>query len=336
MKPPFDKNHVFISILSLHFLLSSSCAIFSQTDFDDIPEPGASLDDSLTLRFLTLNTWFPPVWIPSNHRTERLRMLTDSLKTGDYDVICLQEVFRPSTRKAVSDALPDYYHFSSDECQKRTLCLFRKDCYGGLLTLSKYPVLSEEFVRFPEFKGIKRVEKIAGKGFLVTEIETAAGPVRVVNTHLHYGRKEAESRIRLKQTEFLANWLKSENIDDAGPVFLLGDLNITHPSLMKGKSFPDNRLYSIITDTLGFQEYVQYIGEEDLTYDIIMNPYSYLWYNRFEGRQKFDYIFYRMNQDFQILEYQVVYKGRDLLSDHFGLMMTFRLKGEGNREGTAC
>jgi hypothetical protein len=84
-------------------------------------------------------------------------------------------------------------------------------------------------------------------------------------------------------------------------------------------------------DSLGFVDTQPEADEGDLTYDIATNRYANLWYNRFEGRQLFDYVMLRLPEgmSFEVVERRRVLDGADPLSDHYGVYAVLEVRSAG-------
>lgn len=104
-----------------------------------------------------------------------------ALRSLDADVICLQEVWVPGARESLARALSAEYAIA-------------RSTAGGLMVLSRLPILGERYRKFPEIEGESLVEALAGKGLLEVEIGTDLGPVRVVDSHLASGDAVARDR----------------------------------------------------------------------------------------------------------------------------------------------
>ncbi len=134
------------------------------------------------------------------------------------------------TREKLIDGLaPDYVAGRSDG--------------GGLLVLSKLPILSERFTPFPPSSDLMLPEWLARKGMLEVVVATPAGPVRIVTGHLALAFGEENPRTR--QLHFLLDRLEDRR--DL-PLILAADLNT--PSAWRGRLFPD---YQAILDR-GFSD----------------------------------------------------------------------------------
>ncbi len=122
------------------------------------------------LRVDSLNTWGVP---GAESLVERFARLPQALRARDPDVIALQEVWLPSSRRTLADALAPR-HTIADAVG------------GGLLIAARHPMRDALFHPFPEFDGLTLVERLAGKGWLEVVVEAPHGPVRVVTTHLAF------------------------------------------------------------------------------------------------------------------------------------------------------
>ena len=166
---------------------------------------------------------------------------------------------------------------------------------------------------------MRRDERMGGKGFMVSTLKTPLGTVHVLNLHLYSGRAPEDEAQRLRQVRRLARALEEYGSLER-PLVLLGDLNVVHPSLSTdGVMSPT---FSFLVDSLDFVETAPGSPETRLTYDVGINPYAGLWYNRFEGRQIFDYVMVRLPPGFEleVTGARVILTGDETLSDHFGVL----------------
>jgi endonuclease/exonuclease/phosphatase family metal-dependent hydrolase len=154
------------------------------------------------VRLLSLNTWLLPGF--SKAMPERLARMPEALRAERPDVICLQEVWLPATRDTLAQALAPEYAASEGRA-------------GGLLTLSRFPIVVQEFVPFAPVAGMSVEERLAGKGLLVTVLDAPGGRLRVVNTHLAHERP-ANHEHAAEMRPLLAGWTDL-------PLVLAGDLN---------------------------------------------------------------------------------------------------------------
>jgi endonuclease/exonuclease/phosphatase family metal-dependent hydrolase len=159
-----------------------------------VPPPGR-------VRVLSLNTWLLPV--ASQALEERLARLPAAIAAHEPDVICLQEVWTPQARIALEKGL-EGWHASSARG-------------GGLLTLSRWPIVRQHLVRFTPVPGLSLEERIAGKGLLLCEVAAPGGPLRVANTHVAFGDPGNDPQ----NAELLALLAQLGDL----PLVVAGDLN---------------------------------------------------------------------------------------------------------------
>jgi endonuclease/exonuclease/phosphatase family metal-dependent hydrolase len=144
----------------------------------------------MQIKVLTLNIWDIPFWF-STKRRERMRHLGPYLKEINPDIICLQEAFDVKHRELIHEALgKKNYHIVEEYDETRRVLLFKRfDLTGGLIIFSKFPIKENSFSHFRRPLRIAFSERVGRKGFLQALLETPMGPLLVVNTHLHSGKK---------------------------------------------------------------------------------------------------------------------------------------------------
>ena len=131
---------------------------------------------------------------------------------NDYDVICLQEVFELSTINGIIsniDIQSKYPHFLTGTMYNSFLIGEN----SGLLILSKYPIIFEQFVPFHKTAW---PDSMASKGALYFSICNT----HFITTHLQSG----DEAIAYKQLKYILQ--KSPFTDKT---ILLGDLNVENP-----------------------------------------------------------------------------------------------------------
>lgn len=171
----------------------------------------------MRLRVATLNVWGLPFW--AEHIDERVRAIGERLASLDLDVAVFQEVWTGSAREALVAAgrradLPYAWH------------RHRLVVGSGLLVLSRLPFEDVDFDRFdlrarPSRKG----ELLGGKGFAQVRLRTPAGPVVVVDTHLHAGTARSGSPAYRSHRVAQIVQLSHELREIRAPVLVAGDLN---------------------------------------------------------------------------------------------------------------
>ncbi|MET7400969.1 endonuclease/exonuclease/phosphatase family protein [Dactylosporangium sp. NPDC005572] len=166
------------------------------------------------MRLLTLNTLF------KGDVRARLRALAAHLAATPYDVVCLQEVLTRGGARLLAELAPAYTHR-----RYHGIPILK----GGLVLLSRRPVVSCSFTRFP-VTGPARPERLMRKGAQVAVLETPAGRLAVVNTHLSANRDDDWSpanrwtAVARAELTHLAGAVAA--LDPAMPVVVTGDLNV--------------------------------------------------------------------------------------------------------------
>lgn len=154
------------------------------------------------VRVLSLNTWLLPGF--SKQMAQRLARMPAAIRAESPDVICLQEVWLPTTRDGLAEQLGPEYAATEER-------------RGGLVTLSRWPIVAQEFVPFPVVEGMSTEERLAGKGLLLSVLDAPGGRLRVVNTHLAHQRGPNRAHIEALRAQVA-------RLDDL-PLVLAGDLN---------------------------------------------------------------------------------------------------------------
>jgi endonuclease/exonuclease/phosphatase family metal-dependent hydrolase len=221
--------------------------------------------DSISL--FSLNTACLPK-IPSkltSHFTElpnedvRIRRISKFLLEKQYDIICLQEMFRKDlvdylfaslgackrfetksfkTELALPVNIPEvskynYYAYASSHHK------FGKAC-AGLLILAKFPIRQAHQIKF-DAKGVG-TDRAARKGFLCVELDVGGYPLFITNTHMQAGYdhtplwwpflvegrpEKSAARERGRQLGQISSHVVLQATEHkTGNFFVCGDLNI--------------------------------------------------------------------------------------------------------------
>ena len=291
----------------------------------------SSAQEQKELKILSFNTWGLPINLSGTNQSDRFDSIIDSLNQVGSDIICLQECFNKQLRKKIKASISqDFYSQTNIEENRSIYLFFSMDVNGGLATLSKHPIIYEQFFKFPRFKGMQPQERIAEKGFLFTQIKTPVGIVNVVNTHMHAGNSEKVEAIRMGQLQFMFSILQSMDDYYIYPTFLVGDLNITHPQVSEATDrFSQSTCYDYLIQQLGFMDSQVILSPYCLTYDCTRNPFSKPKY----GPQKYDYILYKPCRKNEIkTQYTGLRFDKDIpISDHFGYEAIFEFNPKSTR-----
>ncbi|MDE0886983.1 MAG: endonuclease/exonuclease/phosphatase family protein [Myxococcota bacterium] len=175
----------------------------------------------MRLRILTLNVWGLPLGL-TRHHDDRMRAIGQSFANSGADVIALQEVWTEGGRRVLAAAGKDAGY---------GWIWHRPAAFGGsgLMVLSRLPIRAHSFTRF-RLAGLPQRpyhgDFYAGKGFVNLQFATDAGPLTLVDTHLHAGYRADEEfdeyrGIRAAQAIEIAAHLRSVPT----PVIAVGDFN---------------------------------------------------------------------------------------------------------------
>lgn len=125
---------------------------------------------------LTLNTFGLPFFLGWS----RLGRLARELMSYDTNLLCFQEI-QQNAYIPLLQRLLAHYSYSAFEPNR----LAPK---GGLLTLSRLPLLSGQFEGFRNrgyFRGLGIGDWVLNKGVLRTVVEVEGHPIIILSTHLH-------------------------------------------------------------------------------------------------------------------------------------------------------
>ena len=134
------------------------------------------------IKLLTYNIFLRPPPVKNNESDWKNERLIDFLQEiENYDIICLQEAFESfNTRinELVRIANKAGFFFF---CSSPIPSFFSKySVDGGLLILSRFPILSHEFVPFDY--GVLS-DALAYKGYLMAHLKIAESNIVIINTH---------------------------------------------------------------------------------------------------------------------------------------------------------
>jgi len=175
------------------------------------------------IRVLTLNAWALP-WPLSDRPDARMEAIGSRLASFQADVLAFQEAWSPSARRHLKQAGRDagYTHSWSKPGSIGA---------SGMLVLSRLPIVASHFVRFALCgfpQAVTHGDYYGGKGIAILTLETPAGPVALLNTHLipHYGDYGPDDRYmghRIAEVVEVADVLATIDI----PVIAVGDFNFS-------------------------------------------------------------------------------------------------------------
>ena len=189
------------------------------------------------VRLLTYNIFIRPPPIKNklnDYKDERLACMIE--KIGKYDIVCFQEMFAFLTQRKhrliKQAALRGFKYFAENPPPNY---LSKQIIGGGLLTLSRYPILKSKFYTF---KNGCDIDKVSAKGVLYTKINFLGCTLHLFNTHLqaNYGYNWSEPRTKksflcraaqlIEVREFIKETLVGEEYSKSHISMIVGDLNI--------------------------------------------------------------------------------------------------------------
>jgi endonuclease/exonuclease/phosphatase family metal-dependent hydrolase len=181
----------------------------------------------MRLRVVSLNVWALPTPI-GRHVRERIEAVLRDLAPLACDIALFQEVWREETReqlRAGGRALGLPHHDWPPGDASRS---------GGLLALSRLPIEAPHFRPYT-LRGlphhVTQMDYWSGKGVASFRVSTEAGPLRVLNTHMHaryapVGVEDDYIGHRAAEVIELADALRRLR----EPLILAGDLNMQDDS----------------------------------------------------------------------------------------------------------
>jgi endonuclease/exonuclease/phosphatase family metal-dependent hydrolase len=260
----------------------------------------------MELRLGTFNVWGLPKPF-ADDLSARTRAIARRLPDLALDVLLIQEAWTDETRDSLrSAALEAGFE----------VALASRESGGGLMTISRLPILRNRFQKF-HFRGdperLANGEFLGAKGYQTLVLEGRDGPFSVVNTHLHarYRRSRPKLNSAVRAVQILQ--LVGEIHDLEGTAVIGGDFNCS----------VDDPEYQVFKGLTGVCEVAE--GRQDLSTVSRSNFYKR---HRSRPDKRIDYLFLRpgfgMVPRFDaarlLFADRVAIRGRDRsLSDHFGI-----------------
>jgi endonuclease/exonuclease/phosphatase family metal-dependent hydrolase len=131
-----------------------------------------------------------------------------------YPILYLQECYNRFTSLDLSSIFPEYY-ITRGKLQGVALV------NSGLVTLSKFPILSYKLITFKNYRPYTS-DTLSEKGFLETVIDINGTKVCCINTHLQSSDHAEFDPIVLDQLQEIQDYLQTVKI----PYMIGGDFNI--------------------------------------------------------------------------------------------------------------
>jgi endonuclease/exonuclease/phosphatase family metal-dependent hydrolase len=264
---------------------------------------------AMELRLGTFNVWGLPEAF-SDDVSSRMRGIASRLKSLDLDVVLLQEVWTEEVR----DTLRDGGLAAGFEVADAS--------GGGLMALSRRPILSTHFERF-RFRGdperVAQGEFLGGKGFQTLTLDEGGEALSLINTHVHARYRRARPRLNSAvRTAQLLQIVEAIH-RTGGSVLVGGDFNCTSRD-------PEYRIFSALT---GARE----VAEDGPLFPTLSRSNFYK-RHRSGDDKRIDFLFVRSGsgERWEARDVGLLFaeperiRGRDRsLSDHYGFQSTIRL-----------
>ncbi len=224
-------------LLITFFLFASSMSVFAGNN--DVVQK-----DTLANQ-LSILTWnvkmLPRAAIHlKHHPVKRAHLIPNILLKESPDVIVFQEAYDRLAMRLIERQLRLKYPYQQGNQNRRGITFKRA---GGVIIFSKYPMKEVESIRYSWLEGI---DKMAGKGALLVEIQHPLKTFQVLGTHMEAG---GSRELKISQYKEAGELLKRH--EQAGiPQFACGDFNtrrsdtILYPKLLGALQAEDGDLSS--------------------------------------------------------------------------------------------
>jgi endonuclease/exonuclease/phosphatase family metal-dependent hydrolase len=230
-----------------------------------------------TLKVLTWNTYNLPKYARWTGQYRRAKAIEQVLAEGDWDIVCLQEVFIKSIENRWVDRLKTVYPYSLRP-RKKPFGIVQN---SGLLFLSRLPILRSTQIIYPR-KQSTSADRLAHKGCQFIEVEKNGQKFQFLGTHVHAGGDSSDMR-RQRQYRQIREQLLDPNRIDGVPQILLGDLNT---------DYYDPQYYPAMLEILGMQDAY---GNQSPAYTCDHRHNYFLMNNGSTSGCAIDYVLYREN-----------------------------------------
>jgi len=265
------------------------------------------------LRIATLNVWALP-WGLAPYVEQRIRAIGERLASLEADVVAFQEVW---TRTAL-----DLLVAAGRRSGLAHVWYHRAGPTGsGLLVLSRLPIAKARFEAYRVRGRAERVwhgDHLAGKGFGQLVLETPAGPLAFVDTHLHaqYAPDGADDYRWHRMAQLVQ--FAAAVAERRGPLVAAGDFNLRE----------DQPHHGVLTGLTGLRDAAAELGRREPTL-LTSNPFR-----RSRREARIDYVFVRDGERYalrvqsstRIFDEPLRIEAHDATySDHAGLLVDLTL-----------
>jgi sphingomyelin phosphodiesterase 2 len=294
-----------------------------------------SISDLSTIKLATFNVWG---LYTAKNRFKRMQGIAAHLRTTDYAVIGLQEVWVRKDYEFLASELSEAYPFSY---------YFKSGQMGsGMATFSKYPIKQAIFHRFllnGQAHHVWHGDWWSGKGVGLTRIQVSDDfSLNFYNTHLHAEyNKESNDYLghRISQMQQLFQFVQMSSASPESPKFMnviAGDLN-TYPGCFSFDLFLKQDIVGSKMRDCAKEIAGPTAGAIANTFNIEGNSFA----KTKKPEQRIDYILYSGSEaNMAVKSYSVLKedkladKGRISLSDHCLLEVEFDLNSKSSKTQT--
>ena len=218
-----------------------------------------------------------------DYKDKRLDEILKHIKKENYDIVCLQEVFKDNITNRV-DKVKIFAQNNNYFLYLPTNIIFCKSfTSSGLCIMSKYPIIDSNFIKYKTRMSFPNV--LSDCGFMHVTVLKENKKVNIINLHLQSGCYKTQSKIRHKQIDEIYNYIET-NLNEDENIIINGDFNA------------DLKLWKYVNK--------KFIGFKDPFLDTMLNDvYTFKHFNTCEI-QRFDGIMYRFsNLEFDVIKSRV-------------------------------
>mgnify|MGYP001071345526 CR=1 FL=1 len=232
-----------------------------------------------SIRFLTLNLLMRPPMVKNNssdYKNARVQYFSKFI-LPNFDIVCLQEIFGSYNKRRkflIKRAKEQGFEFYAVPHSANIWTLPIID--GGLLILSKYPILESDFM--PYEKGVLP-DSLSKKGVLYAKISTPQEVIHVFTSHTQSSYNTGNERewynyrsVRREQLKQLKQFISYKLGNKKELAVLMGDLNVDARESQKGMHFTDGDDYECMMRILGGKDIIrEKYGYSPATNGIVIN-----------------------------------------------------------------
>lgn len=264
------------------------------------------------MKILTLNVACLPYSLVSNVE-ERISAICDQILKDNIDIICFQELFDANTQEIVMNKFINTHQYIILDQKDISNCCSCLIYNSGLAIISRYRIISQQFVPFEQIDGL---DSFAWKGILGVSFQIAQGKtINIFNLHLMsnaqlWGSRD-ESNVRIAEINEILDFLRYELIA-SNQALIVGDFNIKDISA---------EYQNLMKNFIDMWEYRKNINDPGYTWNPIRNKNM----NTGKSPTKFDYILQpNWTTQIEVMNAELFIPGKEpneCLSDHFGITL---------------